>query len=159
MPRGRPKVLDFGLACEWFVEPPRDSPGKILGTPAYMAPRASHRTIATRRAAYGCVCHGGHAVSVLTGELPFAAMLPGLASGHTCRSAPAKDLNPAVPKDLNTLCQCCLEKVPARRLASARLFYATSCSALSSSNRFNRVQSIGDRAWPSGAIATRWSRH
>ena len=29
------------------------------------------------------------------------------------------DLNPSVPKDLNTLCQCCLEKVPARRLASA----------------------------------------
>lgn len=118
--QGRPMVLDFGLACEWFVETPRDNHGKILGTPAYMAPEQAAGQTLRAEPRTDVYALGVILFQLLTGELPFRGDVASVLHQVKHVDAPqAMDLNPSIPKDLNTLCQCCLEKMPARRLASA----------------------------------------
>ena len=119
-PQGRPMVLDFGLACEWFVESPGDSYGKILGTPAYMAPEQASGQSPRAEPRTDVYALGVMLFQLLTGELPFRGDVASVLHQVMHVDPPqATDLNPSVPKDLNTLCQCCLEKTPSRRLASA----------------------------------------
>ena len=118
--RGIPKVTDFGLAKQ--LDDRADTlTVAILGTPSYMAPEQVDAKIGTpdrRTDVYGL---GAILYELLTGRPPFRAESPLQTLKHVAEAEPARPrlLNPAVPRDLETVCLKCLEKDPAHRYDSA----------------------------------------
>jgi WD40 repeat protein len=116
----RPHVADFGLAGRFDPDDPGTLTAAVVGTPAYMAPEQARtpRQVTTAADVYGL---GAILYHRLTGLAPFHADTP-LATLDLVASAPPvrpTAANPAVPRDLETICLKCLEKDPARRYPSA----------------------------------------
>jgi Tol biopolymer transport system component len=117
---GSPKLGDFGLARRLDVDASLTPTGHVLGTPSYMAPEQARGTKGVGPAAdvYGL---GAVLYECLTGKPPFR----GATAYETMLlvlqedPVPPRRLRPAVPRDLDTICQKCLEKNPARRYATA----------------------------------------
>jgi WD40 repeat protein/tRNA A-37 threonylcarbamoyl transferase component Bud32 len=121
---GEPKIADFGLAKQ--VTDDRDESGRfltqagtIIGTPEYMAPEQAaggEVTPAVDVYALGVILY-----ELLTGRVPFQAATPihTMALVRTQDPVSPRRLQPGVPRDLDTICQKCLEKDPARRYPSA----------------------------------------
>jgi hypothetical protein len=120
-PSGIPKITDFGLAKQLGASVMTTQSGAILGTPSYMAPEqvAGKGMRITRRTdvyALGAILY-----ELITGKPPFKertvheTMLRVLND----EPVPPHELYPAVPRDLEIICQKCLEKDPLRRYRSA----------------------------------------
>jgi serine/threonine-protein kinase len=115
-----PKVTDFGLARK-LDDPGLTQSGVIMGTPSYLAPeQASGRSKAVGPAA-DIYALGAVLYECLTGRPPFraATTLDTLAQVLDAYPVSPRQLNPAVPRDLETICLKCLEKEPRRRYAGA----------------------------------------
>jgi serine/threonine protein kinase len=115
-----PKITDFGLAKRLGTGT-NTSTGTVLGTPSYMAPeQAKGLTAAIDRRidVYGL---GAILYELLVGRPPFRADSPLQTLRQVLDAEPARPrlLNPAVPRDLETVCLKCLEKEPARRYPTA----------------------------------------
>ncbi|WP_182867452.1 serine/threonine-protein kinase [Stieleria mannarensis] len=122
---GQPHITDFGLSKQLF-EGDADRgeithSGQILGTPRFMAPEqaaAEHGRIGVPSDVYSL---GAILYTSLVGRAPFVAE----STVETIRQVIEKDpvrpglLNPAVPKDLETICLKCLQKSPESRYRSA----------------------------------------
>ncbi len=136
---GRLKVTDFGLSASLqavHAQPLEvNSPGavsetlsrltlsgEILGTPAYMSPEQ----ILGDRAQIGpptdVYALGVILYELLTGKPPFTAANAIETLQQVIENEPLSPrlVNPAVSRDLATVCLKCLEKRPTDRLASAR---------------------------------------
>jgi WD40 repeat protein/serine/threonine protein kinase len=146
-----PKITDFGLAKHLDADGTRTHSGAILGTPRYMAPeQAAGRTRqigpATDIYALGVLLY-----ELLTGRPPFAAatVLETMEQVRSQEPVSPAQLNPRVPRDLETICLKCLEKDPRRRYASAR-------ELAEELDHFQQHRPI--RARPVGPLArlTRW---
>ena len=116
-----PKVTDFGLAKQ--VESDRDltRTGAVMGTPSFMPPeQASGNTDAVGPCA-DVYSLGAILYCLLTGRPPFQAANPvdTLMQVLEQDAIPPSDLNPNVPRDLETVTLHCLEKNVERRYASA----------------------------------------
>jgi WD40 repeat protein/tetratricopeptide (TPR) repeat protein len=114
-----PKLTDFGLAKD-LIGAGVTQTGALVGTPHYMAPEQTRIGADVGPAAdvYGI---GAVLYEALTGSPPFNGSDP-VAIIHlvaTREPVPVRRLQPAVPRDLQTICHKCLEKDPARRYASA----------------------------------------
>jgi serine/threonine-protein kinase len=115
-----PKVTDFGLARK-LDDPGLTQTGVIMGTPSYLAPeQASGRSRAVGPAA-DIYALGAVLYECLTGRPPFraATTLDTLAQVLDADPVPPRQLNPAVPRDLETVCLKCLHKEPRRRYTDA----------------------------------------
>jgi serine/threonine protein kinase len=122
-PTRRVRILDFGLARP--SDPPADETpithaGKILGTPAYMAPEQAAGNPIDGRAdlfSLGCVMY-----QMTTGEMPFkASNLMGILTALATHQPPAPwSLNKDVPAVLSNLVVNLLAKDPRGRPSSAR---------------------------------------
>jgi serine/threonine protein kinase len=114
-----PKISDFGLAKQANVD--LTCTGMTLGTPCYMAPEQTvdARAIDHRADVYAL---GAILYESLTGQPPFQteAMHDLLDQVRRCEPVPVRQLQPTVPRDLETICLKCLSKEPARRYATAR---------------------------------------
>jgi serine/threonine-protein kinase len=117
-----PKITDFGLARRWQEgDATLTQSGAIRGTPSYMAPeQAASRT----RAVGPCsdvYALGAILYELLTGRPPFRAAPPPetLEQARTQVPVSPRQLQPAVKRDLETICLMCLEKDPARRYPTA----------------------------------------
>ncbi len=117
---GTPQLADFGLAAPLTGAGDLTARGEVAGTPAFLAPEllggADRAAPASDIYGLGAVLYAG-----LTGRAPFvgesaASILAQVAADEP---PPPRLLNPAVPRDLETLCLKCLEKNPARRYAAA----------------------------------------
>jgi eukaryotic-like serine/threonine-protein kinase len=114
------KVTDFGLAKRLDLRADTRTVG-TLGTPSYMAPEqvdAQFGAPDPRTDVYGL---GAILYELLTGRPPFRAESPLQTLKQVAGAEPARPrlLNPAVPRDLETVCLKCLQKDPADRYGSA----------------------------------------
>ncbi|MBX9625293.1 MAG: protein kinase, partial [Gemmataceae bacterium] len=150
-----PKVADFGLAKA--VDPDatggvETESGAILGTPGYMAPE---RVGGGRDAGPAADVYGLGAVlyECLTGRPPFKAATPLETLDLVRRQdpAPVRRLQPAVPRDLETVCLKCLEKDPRRR-------YATADELADDLDRFARGEPVRARPVGWATRAAKWGR-
>ena len=115
---GRAKLTDFGLAQAADAAELTRS-GMVVGTPAYMAPEQVRNPTTSGPPAdvYGL---GATLYEALTGAEPFRGSLElVLAQVLADDPLPPRRLNPAVPRDLDTVCLKAMAKDPARRYPSA----------------------------------------
>jgi hypothetical protein len=123
---GEPKVADFGLAKKLDGEPGASAhgltqTGAVLGTPSYMAPEQAGgdtRAVGPTTDVYAL---GAILYECLTGRPPFkaATALDTIFQVKHADPVPPAQLQPGVPRDLETICLTCLHKQPSRRFAGA----------------------------------------
>ena len=121
---GEPKIADFGVAKQLFAE--RDKVGRyvtqagtVMGTPEYMAPEQASSappTPAVDIYALGVILY-----EMLTSRVPFTAATPleTIDLVRTQEPVSPRQLQPRLPRDLETICLKCLQKDPARRYQTA----------------------------------------
>jgi serine/threonine-protein kinase len=116
-----PKITDFGLARK-LDDPGLTQSGAIVGTPSYMAPEQARGQSKAVGPAADIYALGAVLYECLTGRPPFraATTLDTLAQVLDTDPVPPRQLNPAVPRDLETVCLKCLHKEPEKRYASAQ---------------------------------------
>jgi WD40 repeat protein/tRNA A-37 threonylcarbamoyl transferase component Bud32 len=149
---GVPKIADFGLAKQLTEEGPTQTEA-ILGTPSYMAPEQASgkaRAVgpATDQYALGAILY-----ELLTGQPPFRGetKIDTLEQVRTQEPVPPRRLNPRVPRDLNTICQKCLQKEPHRR-------YPTALALAEDLQRFLADKPIHARPVSSMERTWKWAR-
>ena len=149
-PETGPRITDFGIArCIDAAEHTRT--GEVLGSPGYTAPEQALGGVADARTdVYGL---GALLYHLLTARPPFQgptldAILLQLRDADPL--APRR-LNPAVPRDLETICLRCLRKEPAHRYATAREVAADLA-------RFQRGEPIRARPVSAWEKTVRWGR-
>jgi len=118
---GEPQVADFGIAKLLAGGGAMTHTATVVGTPNYMAPeQAAGRTTQLTTAAdvFGL---GAVLYRLLTGRPPFEGATPMATLQQVLERDPAgpRSHNPAVARDLETICLKCLNKDPQRRCASA----------------------------------------
>jgi WD40 repeat protein len=145
---GEPAVADFGLAGWYDPNDPKPLTETIVGTPAFMAPEQARDPgrVTTAADVYGL---GAILYHLLTGRPPIEGPSPIAILEQLCVQYPSKpsSMNPAISRDLETICLKCLEKDPMHRYASAgaladdlaRLRQGRSISA--------RRPSVWEQAW------------
>lgn len=149
--QNEPHVADFGLAREFTGRSLQTESGRVIGTPAYMSPeQAAGRKAGPAADVYGL---GALLYEMLTGRPPFKAetMLLTLRQVNEAEPASPRAINPAVPRDLATICLKCLRKDPHRR-------YASAAELAEDLGRFTRGEVIHAR--PAGWLerGVRWAR-
>jgi tetratricopeptide (TPR) repeat protein len=117
-----PKIADFGLAK--FLDSSADTTqtGHLVGTPTFMAPeQADGRTDEVGPPA-DIYALGVILYQLLTGRPPFQAprVQETLELVRTVDPIPPRQLQPYLPRDLQTICLKCLAKEPGSRYASAQ---------------------------------------
>ena len=117
---GRTLLADFGLAKLAEDDAHMTQTGDAIGTPSYMSPEqfedASSVGIGTDIYALGATLY-----CLLSGRPPFQASSAMLTMKQVISTdaVPLRQVNPAVDRDLETICMKCLDKSPARRYESA----------------------------------------
>ena len=119
-PRGKVKLLDFGLARAGDADASLSAENRVIGTPAYMAPEQARGETVDARAdlfSLGCVLY-----RAATGSVPFAgsSSMATMYSIATAASPDPQAVNPGLPIGLSKLIKRLLAKDPADRPGSAR---------------------------------------
>jgi tetratricopeptide (TPR) repeat protein len=148
-----PKVTDFGLAKWLQLDSGLTRTGLVMGTPSYMAPEQAegrHKDLGPPADIYSL---GTILYELLVGRPPFKAA----STAETLRQVlltdpvPPSQLQPNLPRDLETICLKCLEKEPARR-------YPTAGALADDLGRFLAGESVMARPLGLWGRTVRWSR-
>jgi eukaryotic-like serine/threonine-protein kinase len=117
---GHPYLTDFGLAKMLEEQGGKTTTGMVIGTPSYMAPEqaAGGKRAGPLSDVYSL---GAILYEMLTGRPPFHESTPLDTIVQVVEGEPTlpRQLNPAIPRDLEVICLKCLEKNPANRYVSA----------------------------------------
>lgn len=119
--RGDAKVTDFGLAKQLENDQHLTQTDQILGTPSYMSPEQAEGHQALIGPTTDVYSLGAVLYHLLTGRPPFAAATQVETLQQVIDHEPVSPrlLEKSLPKDLETICQKCLQKEPHRRYARA----------------------------------------
>ena len=117
-----PKVTDFGLAKRLDQASDQTRSGVIVGTPSYMAPEQAAGKTKDIGPAADVYALGAILYELLTTRPPFRAATTLDTLHQVIHDEPVAPmrLQPALPRDLDTICLKCLAKEPARRYHSAQ---------------------------------------
>jgi serine/threonine-protein kinase len=120
-PLATPKISDFGLAKRLDDQSGRTQSGSILGTPSYMAPEQAEGKVKEIGPLVDIYALGAILYELLTGRVPFRgeSVWDTLQQVRTQEPVAPTELQPRVPRDLETICLKCLQKEPRKRYASA----------------------------------------
>ncbi|HUY31534.1 MAG TPA: serine/threonine-protein kinase [Pirellulales bacterium] len=151
---GTAKITDFGLAKR--VEDEDNSQtrtGTILGTPDYMAPEQAAGDTKDVGPLADVYALGSMLYEFLTGRPPFrsASMLDTLQQVMRKEPVHPSQLDPKLPRDLETICLKCLHKEPEKRYAGAAALAEDLRRYLAGEPILARPVSPAERAW-------RWCR-
>lgn len=117
---GRTLLADFGLAKLIDEDVGMTQTGDAVGTPSYMSPEQFEdaSSVGVGTDIYGL---GATLYCLLSGRPPFQASSAMLTMKQVISSdaVPLRQINPAVDRDLETICMKCLDKSPARRYDTA----------------------------------------
>ncbi len=118
-----PYVLDFGLARE-IEAPGLTLTGTVVGSPYYMSPEQAMGVVHKLDPRSDIYSLGVTLYEVLTGMFPFDGLnsVEVLLKLFDEDPVPLRKRIPALPEDLETIVMKCLEKEPAARYGSAKLF-------------------------------------
>jgi serine/threonine protein kinase len=149
---GTPKITDFGLAKRLDQTGPTQT-GAVLGTPSYMAPEQAGGQPGAVGPAADVYALGATLYECLTGRPPFKAATPLETMIQVVADEPVspRQLQSAVPADLETVCLKCLHKEPVKR-------YATAAALAEDLRRFRAGEPIAARPVGSVERAVKWAR-
>ena len=119
-PRGRLKLMDFGIA-RVLGEERVTRAGQLIGTPEYMSPeQVEGREVDGRSDIYSL---GVILYEMMTGRVPFTGDTPlsVAVKQKTERPANPRKLNPQIPQEISRVILRCLEKDKALRFQNAEL--------------------------------------
>src|SRR5262249_1258789 len=116
-----PKVSDFGLAKRLDGDSGLTHTGVIVGTPSYMAPEQAEGRGQEVGPAADIYALAATLYELLTGRPPFkgATTRETIAQVCTQEPVPVRQLQPSVPRDLETICLKGLRKDPRQRYPRA----------------------------------------
>ncbi len=119
---GVPKIGDFGLAKQLDGDSGQTRSGEIMGTPSYMAPEQAMGKTREIGPATDIYALGAMLYELLSGRPPFRGATVWETIEQVCfrDPVPPTQLQPKIPRDLETICLKCLHKEPDRRYASAQ---------------------------------------
>jgi WD40 repeat protein/serine/threonine protein kinase len=148
-----PKVADFGLAKHLDGDGERSRTGWIIGTPCYMAPEQAAGKVREIGPAADIYALGAILYECLTGRPPYSGTtaLETLNLVQRGELVPPRQLNPGVPRDLETICLKCLRKEPEKR-------YASMNELVDDLDRFLQGQPIQARRPSTAEECQRWIR-
>jgi hypothetical protein len=121
-PDGRPFVLDFGLAHLQEVTRLQSRDGTVAGTAAYMSPEQARGEPAARAPATDLYALGATLYELVAGRPPYE----GTSFADTLEKVLYREpprpraVDPAIPRDVETIILRAMDKDPARRYASAK---------------------------------------
>jgi formylglycine-generating enzyme required for sulfatase activity/tRNA A-37 threonylcarbamoyl transferase component Bud32 len=119
-PKGRVKLLDFGLARQEEAGTRLTQTGGILGTPAYLAPEQAGGQAEARTDVFslGCVLY-----EMIAGRRPFDGpnLIAIIARVTLHEPPPLNELRPEVPAGLSELVRRMLAKSPAQRPTAVKV--------------------------------------
>lgn len=113
-----PHLMDFGLARLQDSQEELTQDGAVIGTPAYLSPeqaRGDQRlTPAADQYALGVILY-----EMMCGKRPFRGPPAAIISNVLTQPTPnPKSFNPAIPRDLETICLKALSKEPEQRYST-----------------------------------------
>ena len=150
---GQPKVTDFGLARSLTGPSDLSHSGDFIGTLLYASPEQAAGRTKEVGVGSDVWALGATLYELLTGRPPFTGETVVEVQRKILGEEPAapRTLNPAVPRDLETVCLKCLAKEPGQRYREAKELAADL-------GRFLRREPV--RARPVGAAGrfARWCR-
>lgn len=150
---GQPHITDFGLARRFEKDSFLTVTGQVLGSPNFMPPeQAGAKSIKAGRHS-DVYALGGILFYLVTGRPPFVSesVAATLQQVLGADAVSPRLLNPAVPLDVATICQKCLEKDPGKRFSTAQ-------ELADELGRFLRDEPIRSRPLTGLARGWRWCR-
>jgi serine/threonine-protein kinase len=150
---GRPKITDFGLARRLESDSGQTRSGSILGTPSFMAPEQAHGQTHLAGPTADLYSLGAILYVMLTGRPPHqgTTIFETLDLVRTREPVPPSQLQPRIPRDLETICLKCLQKEPSRRYPDAGALADDLRRFLDGAPILARPVSAAERLW-------RWAR-